>query len=129
MKIEQKILGLFSLAYLSGCAPLLPNVKPIHSSHIKSYNPPDLDLTLIHKEIPKRNVDYLSRAELTFSTNKTQQTHALLTRPINEKLATQIRSIPLGTTMKESEWDKVLLNQKKYPDGQILHIGNWQRFY
>ncbi len=129
MRIEQKFIGLISLAWLSGCASLIPKMPETHLTKGKEYNPPDLNLTLIHKELPKRNVDYLSRAELSFSTNKSQQIHAILTRPLSAETATKIRAIPLGTMMKESEWDKVLLNQKKSADGQILCIGNWQRFY
>ena len=129
MRIERKIVGLISLAWLSGCGTLVPKTPEINLTKGKDYNPPDLNLTLIHKEMPERNFDYFSRAELSFSTNKTQKTHATLSRPLNEKVANQIRSIPIGTTMKESEWDNLLFSRPKGETKKFLRMGNWIRFY
>ena len=126
MKKAKKIIGLFTLAVLGGCTT--PRSKDFHMP-VTQPTFSDPDLTLIKKEIPKCYSFSFERTHLYFSTNKTQQTHAILTRHLCPDTLQEFRQIPIGKTMKKDEWDRYLMTDKICPATGRTHFNNWQKFY
>ena len=115
MKYPKTLIALMSFCLSSGCLSVKrsecfytvdhPSIK------IKISDP---DLTLIQKQIPRHQFFSFERGELTFSTNKTQQTHAILSRHLCTDFIETVQKTPIGKTMRQSEWDKYLKTDKEF---------------
>ena len=109
MKYSKTLIALMSLCLSSGCFSVKKNDRfdflknPTVKAKIS--NP---DLTLIEKEVPKYYTFPFDRANLYFSTNKTQQTHAVLSRNLCPDAIEHFHQAPIGQTMKQKEWEKYL---------------------
>ena len=130
MKYPKTLIALMSLCLTSGCLSEKKNdhfdFVNHHPVKVKIFDP---DLTLIQKEIPRYQSFSFERGELAFSTNKTKQTHTILSRCLCVDFIETVQKTPLGKTMRQSEWDKYLKTDKICPQTGKPHFNNWQRFY
>lgn len=126
-KYPKNLFGIIALSALAGCfSPKTKNIV-LNAPTPKTFSNPDL--TLIRKEVPKYYSFSFDRAYLYFSTNHSQQTHAILSRYLCPEGITNFHNAAIGQTMKESEWNDFLKTNKKCKSTGKAHFNNWQKFY
>lgn len=126
-KCSLNLIGVCILSSILGCVS--PNTKEFVYQEKSERKEPDPDLTLIKKEVPRYQSFSFERGELYFSTNKSQQTHAILSRYLCPDTIDILRNAPLGKTMKQNDWEKYLMSDKICPTTNRIHFNNWQKFY
>ena len=126
-KFSKGFIGLCSLAIAGGCVQ--PKTKDFILPAPVLTTVSDPDLTLIKKEVPKYYSLPFDRADFYFSTNKTQQTHAILSRNVCPDTIGIFHQAPIGETMKQKQWEKYLMSDKICPLTGKTHFNNWQKFY
>ncbi len=126
-KYSPNLIGLCILSGILGC--VAPSTKDFIRQEKSEEKASDPDLTLIKKEVPRYQSFPFERGELYFSTNQSQQTHAILSRYLCPDTFDVLRNAPEGKTMKQNDWEKYLMSDKICPTTKRTHFNNLQKFY